>query len=261
MKKLALAGCVVLVAGFSAAQDAPNQIAAKACEAASQSKNLDKIISECKAAKAMEPNKDWPGASYYLGHAYCGKKDFANCVAQYKTFLRLGKTNQQVTPEQKVIANKRIGLALAAQKKNAAAIPYLTKTLAAEPNNAGVHYRLADAYKATKQDAKAEQHYVKVIELNPKQAAAYYKAGRLAFIRKDKASAKKYLVAFIGKSKGPAVAQANYLLGEIAVGEDDNEAAKIYWEAYLASNPKANEQTTAVKKYLTDLEASNGAGS
>ncbi len=259
MKKLALAGCAVLVAGLSAAQDAPNVAAAKACNASWQSKNLNKIIADCK--KAKELNKDWPGANYYMAKAYFSKKDYANSVAQYKTFLKLGESNEEVTAAQKADATKGIGFALWSQKKYGASIPYLTKIVAAEPQNAVAHYRLADAYKATKNDSKAEKHYVKVTQLNPKVAGAYYHAGRLALIRKDSASAKKYLTAFVGKSKGAAAAQANYLLGQIAYEEGDSAATKAHWEAYLAANPKASEQTTAVKEYLTQLDAAKSAGS
>ncbi len=194
MKKLALAGCAVLVAGLSVAQDHPFVAAAKACDAAWQSKNLDKIIADCK--KAKEFNKDWPGANYYMAKAYFSKKDYANSVAQYKIFLKLGATNDEVTAAQKADATKWIGFALVAQKKHAESIPYLEKIIVAEPSNHRAHYNLADAYRATKQVAKAEKHYIKVTQLNPKTTGAFYHAGMYAIKRKDNAAAKKYLSVF-----------------------------------------------------------------
>ena len=120
---------------------------------------------------------------------------------------------------------------------------------------------MADAYRATKQAAKAEQHYIKVTELNPKTTGAFYHAGMYAVKRKDNAGAKKYLSVFAQNGKGAAAGQANYFLGQIAYEEGDADATKSYWEAYLASNPKANAQTTAVQEYLAGLEASKETSS
>lgn len=259
MKKLALAGCVVMLASVSAAQDAPNVAAAKACSAAFDSKNVNNIITECK--KARELNKDWPGASYFMAKAYISKKDYANAVAQYKAFLKLSDGNEAVTAAQKMDAERSIGSALFAQKKYAASIPYLVKTVKAEPDNDRAHYQLADAYRSTKQQDKALKHYIRVTQLNPKVSGASYHAGMISVKNKDTEAAKKYLGVFVAKGKGKAAAQARYFLGQIAYDEGDAEATKTHWEAYLASNPKANAQTTAVKEYLAQLDAAKGTGS
>ncbi len=222
-------------------------------QAAAQKSDWDTAIPALE--KALSLNADLFNAHYFLGFAYLAKKDPVKGADHLRAFLAKAEADPG-SADKVTRVDRQLGLLLASDKKHAEAIPYLEKALKANPADVDALLQLAVSLTSTGKEEAAEPYWAKVAELDPKRSIAFYHAGRIAYQRKDDENAKKRLDAYVGAvADGPFANKAYFMLGNVAKRANDTEAAKGYFQKYLATNPPAGPQTDAVRQYLESTPA------
>jgi Tfp pilus assembly protein PilF len=147
----------------------------------------DKAIAEYKKVEELSPTL--PGVHYALGHLLVKDGDFEQAASQLKEELRLNHEQ----PE----ANAEMGMALLSQNQSAAAIDYLTKAIALQPDLWTAHEQLGKAFYIAKNYDVARRELTLDLNDDPKGVAHYqlglvYKAlGQTDDARREFDSARK----------------------------------------------------------------------
>jgi tetratricopeptide (TPR) repeat protein len=221
-------------------------------QTALQQKDFDTAIPALE--KALSFNPELYMAQLYLGQAYLAKKDTAKGLEHLKIFVdKVG--NDPAMAAQVGQARGQI-LQLLLQEKNwPEAIPMLEERVKAQPDNVQLRKILTQGYMKTDQMPKVEEQLVKIAEISPADSNFLFKAAQMAYARKDDATAKPRLEAFVAKNPNAEEAGQAYLwLGQIAERAEDWDAAKGYYEQYMATNP-TGAAADAVKQNLENWDA------
>jgi len=249
---------IILLSAASAVAMVSDEDTLKAVESfmagqtALQQKDFDTAIPALE--KALSFNPELYMAQLYLGQAYLAKKDTAKGLEHLKIFVeKVG--NDPAMAAQVGQARGQILQLLLQQKNWPEAIPMLEERVKAQPDNVQLRKILTQGYMKTDQMPKVEEQLVKIAEISPADSNFLFKAAQMAYARKDDATAKTRLEAFVAKNPDAEEAGQAYLwLGQIAERAEDWDAAKGNYEKYMATNP-TGAAADAVKQNLENWDA------
>ncbi len=127
--------------------------------------------------KAIELDKKFVDAHYYIGLAYNYKKKYDSAIENFQYALNYNKNH--------IESWNLIGLAYMAKNEFENALNFLNKTLEIDPNYPIAWFNIGNIYKQTNEFDKAIDSYVKATELNPDFAKAWFFLGCTYFDKKD----------------------------------------------------------------------------
>lgn len=290
MNKWVVMGVLALFAGVASAQQQlpPGGKEFQTGQEAFKKKDWDAAITAFESA--VEQNDQLFASYYFLGFAYQNRGNYEKTAENFLKFLDKVPNDPQAA-EMTAAATRQGGVALARSNQFEQSIPLLKKAASAKPNDAEVIFYLAMSQMMTGDEPGAEQNFAKVTQLQPALDRPYYYAGRIAFNREawanaktrlnkylelkpdgqfapeahfmlgsmamrdnDKTRAKSHLQQFLQlKPNGDQAAQAHYILGSLAAQAEDLETARTHFQRYLALEPNG-PYAQEVRTFLADLK-------
>lgn len=129
-----------------------------------------------------------------------------------------------------------LGIALAENKKEKEAIPFLKKALALDPTDPGLHFNLAKIYQRCHQLDLARFHYQETTQKNPKHAPALTKLGEIyAELAQEQEALVHYQHAI---HAAPDYLPAHYHCGLLFLKMGEYEAAGKQFKNIIQLHPK-----------------------
>jgi len=194
--------------------------------------------------KAMALDPAIPGLQLNLGLSLFKSGAMKDAAA---TFLPLLKSLPPSSPEALRLTTL-IGLARYGSGEYAAAVPYLKKATAADPQNLPFRLTLAQSCLWSKQYQCVLDVYKEILTLNAESAEADMLAGEALDEMKDKVGAAKQFRAAV--KEDPKMPDAHFGLGYLLWGLLQFDEASTEFQAELDNNPDHAQALT----YLADSE-------
>lgn len=156
---------------------------------------------------------------------------FDEAVADFTEAL---KTEQPGTPpyEESVLL---LGQSLYLKAKYKDSIPWLEKAAGARNATPEAAYMLGSAYLLTQQADKAVSAFAKLFQVRPDSAAAHLATAQMLMHQEMDAEAARQ--AKLALAADPAIPQAHFILGEIAIGHAEIDEAIAELNKEIAINP------------------------
>jgi tetratricopeptide (TPR) repeat protein len=219
-----------------------------------ENRNIDEAMAAFNSALKANPELLWP-SHYFLGLGYHSKGDNENASQHYLAFLKeseSSKEDENIAKWRSDVSAK-VGLALAKTEDSGRAIPYLEQQLENHPEDKETLFVLGTEMQKANRLPEAEKAFLRVLELDPKMADAHFVVGNMAFTRDDFAEATTHLTAYLELSPdSPRASYAHFMLGSIAMRRKQTGQTRMHMQRSLEidSNAPHSGEANYILGYL-----------
>jgi len=195
--------------------------------------DMDAAMAAFQKALEVNPELLWP-SHYYLGLGFHSKNDNDNAAEHYLAFMEKSeetKDDEEIAKMRSFVLTK-IGIALARTGDSGRAIPYLEQAVATNPEDKESLYLLAVELTKANRPREAETNFNKVIELDPAMADAHFILGNMAFTKGDSATARTRLTEYLElQPKSPRAALVHFMLGSMLMRQSQGASNGVELQA------------------------------
>ncbi len=223
------------------------------CEAAAQAQDWGGAIANCGPASERYP--DAFQFHLYLALAHQSSQDAENAITEFRSFLSGVEGNPEMAAQlgpQVVFARSSLANALLSTGDSEAAIPLLREAAAGDPGNAEVRRNLMLALLEAGDFDGAEAAYQEAIALEPDNAQVsevffreVFRQGANSFNAQEYDAATASLTKYLaGLPDGEYATEAHWMVGEVAIRNNENGLALTHYRAFLERAPDDERAAT-----------------